>query len=271
MDKHIAFIGGGNMASAIIGGLLSQGFALSHVHVVEPFEEARTKLHGAFGIKAHAEAGDFLKQAGMVVWAVKPQTFKEAALQVAPFARNALHLSVAAGIRSDSIAQWLHTQRVIRTMPNTPALIGKGITALVARAGVSPADKDWASSVIQTTGEVLWLNDESQIDAVTALSGSGPAYMFYFMEAMREAGTGMGLDPAQAYQLAVATFIGAGELAKASSEPPEILRQRVTSKGGTTFAALSSMEHSGIKASFIQAMQAAQVRAKELGDEFGAA
>ena len=269
MDKHIAFIGGGNMASAIIGGLLSQGFALSHLHVVEPFEEARTKLHGAFGIKAHAEAGDFLKQAGMVVWAVKPQTFKEAALQVAPFARNALHLSVAAGIRSDSIAQWLHTQRVIRTMPNTPALIGKGITALVARAGVSPADKDWASSVIQTTGEVLWLNDESQIDAVTALSGSGPAYMFYFMEAMREAGTGMGLDPAQAYQLAVATFIGAGELAKASSEPPEVLRQRVTSKGGTTFAALSAMEHSDIKASFIQAMQAAHVRAKELGDEFG--
>ena len=271
MDKHIAFIGGGNMASAIIGGLLSQGFAPSHLHVVEPFEEARTKLHGAFGIKAHAEAGDFLKQAGMVVWAVKPQTFKEAALQVAPFTRNALHLSVAAGIRSDTIAQWLQTQRVIRSMPNTPALIGKGITALVARAGVSPTDKDWASAVIQTTGEVLWLDDEAQIDAVTALSGSGPAYMFYFMEAMREAGIGMGLDPAQAYRLAVATFIGAGELAKASNEPPEILRQRVTSKGGTTFAALSSMERSGIKASFIQAMQAAHVRAKELGDEFGAA
>jgi pyrroline-5-carboxylate reductase len=142
---------------------------------------------------------------------------------------------------------------------------------LVARGGVSPADKDWASAVIQTTGDVLWLNDEAQIDAVTALSGSGPAYMFYFMEAMREAGIGMGLDAAQAYQLAVATFIGAGELAKASSEPPEVLRQRVTSKGGTTYAALSTMEHSGIKASFIQAMQDAQVRAKELGDEFGAA
>jgi pyrroline-5-carboxylate reductase len=124
--------------------------------------------------------------------------------------------------------------------------------------------------VIQTTGDVIWLNDETQIDAVTALSGSGPAYMFYFMEAMREAGIGMGLDATQAYQLAVATFIGAGELAKASSEPPEVLRQRVTSKGGTTYAALSAMEHSCIKASFIQAMQAAQVRAKELGDEFGA-
>lgn len=258
------------MASAIIGGLVAQGFTLSHLHVVEPFGAARTKLHGDFGIQAHAEAGDFLKHADLVIWAVKPQTFKDAALQVQSFTRNALHLSVAAGIRSDTIAQWLHTQRVIRTMPNTPALIGKGITALVARDGVSPADKDWASAVIQTTGEVLWLSDEIQIDAVTALSGSGPAYMFYFMEAMLDAGIGMGLDAAQAYQLAVATFIGAGELAKASSEPPEVLRQRVTSKGGTTYAALSAMEHSGIKASFIQAMQAAQVRAKELGNEFGA-
>ena len=271
MDKHIAFIGGGNMASAIIGGLVAQGFALSHIHVVEPFAEARTKLHGDFGIQAHAEAGEFLKRADLVVWAVKPQTFKDAALQVQSFTRNALHLSVAAGIRSDTIAQWLHTQRVIRTMPNTPALIGKGITALVARDGVSPADKDWAGEVIGTTGDVLWLSDEAQIDAVTALSGSGPAYVFYFMEAMREAGIDMGLDAAQAYQLAVATFIGAGELAKASSEPPEVLRQRVTSKGGTTYAAISAMEHSGIKASFIQAMQAAQVRAKEMGDEFGAA
>jgi pyrroline-5-carboxylate reductase len=258
------------MASAIIGGLVAQGFALSHLHVVEPFDAARTKLHGDFGIQAHAEAGDFLKRADLVVWAVKPQTFKDAALQVQSFTRKALHLSVAAGIRSDTIAQWLHTQRVIRSMPNTPALIGKGISALVARDGVSLADKDWASAVIQTTGDVIWLNDETQIDAVTALSGSGPAYMFYFMEAMREAGIGMGLDAIQAYQLAVATFIGAGELAKASSEPPEVLRQRVTSKGGTTYAALSAMEHSGIKASFIQAMQAAQVRAKELGDEFGA-
>ena len=271
MDKHIAFIGGGNMASAIIGGLVAQGFALSHLHVVEPFAEARTKLHGDFGIQAHAEAGEFLKRADLVVWAVKPQTFKDAALQVQSFTRNALHLSVAAGIRSDTIAQWLHTQRVIRTMPNTPALIGKGITALVARDGVSPADKDWAGEVIGTTGDVLWLSDEAQIDAVTALSGSGPAYVFYFMEAMREAGIDMGLDAAQAYQLAVATFIGAGELAKASSEPPEVLRQRVTSKGGTTYAAISAMDHSGIKASFIQAMQAAQVRAKEMGNEFGAA
>jgi pyrroline-5-carboxylate reductase len=155
-------------------------------------------------------------------------------------------------------------------MPKTPALIGKGITALFARAAVTDADKALVSQVLGSTGEVMWMGAEAQIDAVTALSGSGPAYVFYFMEAMREAGIGMGLDAAQAYQLAVATFIGAGELAKASPEPPEVLRQRVTSKGGTTYAALSAMEASGIKGAFIAAMQAAQARAREMGEEFGA-
>ena len=205
-----------------------------------------------------------------MVWAVKPQTFKDAAAQAQAHTRAALHLSVAAGIRSDTIAQWLGSQRVVRAMPNTPALIGRGITALFARAAVSDADKALVNQVLGSTGEVMWVGAEAQIDAVTALSGSGPAYMFYFMEAMREAGTGMGLDAAQAYQLAVATFIGAGELAKASPEPPEVLRQRVTSKGGTTYAALSAMEASGIKPAFIAAMQAAQARAREMGEEFGA-
>ena len=155
-------------------------------------------------------------------------------------------------------------------MPNTPALIGKGITALFARAAVNDTDKALINQVLGSTGERMWVDAEDHIDAVTALSGSGPAYMFYFMEAMREAGTGMGLNPAQAYQLAVATFIGAGELAKASPESPETLRQRVTSKGGTTYAALTAMEADGIKPAFIAAMRAAQQRAKELGDEFGA-
>jgi pyrroline-5-carboxylate reductase len=155
-------------------------------------------------------------------------------------------------------------------MPNTPALIGKGITALFARAAVNEPDKALVNQVLGSTGELMWVGAEDQIDAVTALSGSGPAYMFYFMEAMREAGTGMGLDPAQAYQLAVATFIGAGELAKASPDSPETLRQRVTSKGGTTYAALTAMEASGIKPAFIAAMQAAQARAREMGQEFGA-
>jgi len=270
MQQGIAFIGGGNMASAIIGGLLKQGWPASHIEVVEPFDEARAKLKRQFGISAQAQAGSFLTRADLVVWAVKPQTFKDAAAQTQAHTHAALHLSVAAGIRSDTIAQWLGSERVVRAMPNTPALIGMGITALFARAAVHAADKGLVNQVLGSTGELMWVGAEDQIDAVTALSGSGPAYMFYVMEAMREAGTGMGLEPAQAYRLAVATFIGAGELAKASPESPETLRHRVTSKGGTTYAALSAMEASGIKPAFIAAMRAAQQRAKELGDEFGA-
>jgi len=270
MQQRIAFLGGGNMASAIIGGLRKQGWPAEHIDVVEPFDEARAKLHEQFGITARPQAGSFLTPADIVVWAVKPQTFRDAAAQAQAHTRAALHLSVAAGIGSDAIARWLGTERVVRSMPNTPALIGKGITALFARAAVNGADKALVNQVLESTGEVMWVDAEAQIDAVTALSGSGPAYMFYFMEAMREAGIGMGLDAAQAYQLAVATFIGAGELAKASPEPPEVLRQRVTSKGGTTYAALSAMEASGIKGAFIAAMQAAQARAREMGEEFGA-
>ena len=154
-------------------------------------------------------------------------------------------------------------------MPNTPALIGKGITGLFARAAVTQADRQAVEKIIATTGESLWLDDEQQLDGVTAISGSGPAYMFYFMEAMTEAGAQMGLTREQAYKLVVATFIGAGELARASTEAPEVLRQRVTSKGGTTYAAITAMEASQIKPLFIKALHAAQVRAGELGREFG--
>jgi len=270
MSEHIAFIGGGNMASAIIGGLLQQGFAANDLTVVEPFDEARAKLGSQFGIAALAQADATLARADMVVWAVKPQMFRQATRQVQPHTARALHLSVAAGIRSESIAQWLGIERVIRTMPNTPALIGKGITALFARDAVTPDDKEWAGQVIGTTGDFVWLTREDQLDAVTALSGSGPAYMFYFMEAMTAAGAEMGLEKTQAYQLAVATFIGAGELARASTDSPEVLRQRVTSKGGTTYAAITAMDESNIKARFMQAMHAARDRAQELGNEFGA-
>ncbi len=269
MSYHIAFIGGGNMASAIISGLLRQGVSVHNIDVVEPFAEARDRLKELFGIEAQSQAGPFLAHASVVVWAVKPQSFKEAALQVRFHTKDALHVSVAAGIRSDSISHWLGNERVIRTMPNTPALIGKGITGLYARAAVTEADRQKAERIIATTGEFLWLDAESQLDAVTALSGSGPAYMFYFMEAMTAAGADMGLSREQAYKLAVATFIGAGELARSSNEPPEILRQRVTSKGGTTYAAITAMDASGVKPLFAQALHAAQQRAKELGDEFG--
>ena len=269
MSERIAFIGGGNMASAIIGGLISQGFPIGDLDVVEPFPEAQEKLKTLYGIVAQAQPSTALARADMVIWAVKPQTFKEAALQVRFHTKGALHLSVAAGIRSDSIARWLGAERVVRAMPNTPALIGKGMTALFARPAATSQDRDWVSRVVATTGELMWLTAEEQLDAVTALSGSGPAYMFYFMEAMTSAGADMGLTRAQACQLAVATFIGSGELARSSGEPPEILRQRVTSKGGTTHAAISSMEHDNVKAQFVRAMQAAHQRARALGDEFG--
>ena len=267
----IAFIGGGNMASAILGGLLKQGLAASQIQVVEPFSEQRSKLIQQFGVQTLDASGPSLASAATVVWAVKPQSFKEAALQSQPFTQTALHLSVAAGIRSESIAHWLGTDRVVRSMPNTPALVSQGITALFARPTVTAAERLTVQAIIQTTGEFVWLDEESHLDAVTALSGSGPAYVFYFIEAMVEAGEQMGLTRAQAHQLAVATFVGASALAKASDDAPDVLRARVTSKGGTTYAALTAMEQDHIKPLFIRAMQAARQRAHELGDEFGAA
>ncbi|MES2980495.1 MAG: pyrroline-5-carboxylate reductase [Pseudomonadota bacterium] len=269
LSRQIAFIGGGNMASAIIGGLLKQGMAASQMQVVEPFAEQSAKLRQQFGVEVEAVPGAELAKADLVVWAVKPQTFREAAEQASEFTRQALHLSVAAGIRSSSIAHWLGTDRIVRAMPNTPALVGKGITALFARGAVSFEDRDLVDSVIQTTGEHLWLEDETQLDVVTALSGSGPAYVFYFLEAMIDAGEQMGIGREQARQLAVATFAGSSALARASQDPPEILRGRVTSKGGTTHAAITNMEASGVKQQFVAAMHAARQRAVELGDEFG--
>jgi pyrroline-5-carboxylate reductase len=270
-SQHIAFIGGGNMASAIIGGLIRQGMTPQQITVVEPFAETAAKLLKDFGITALPAASAALSQADLVVWAVKPQMFSEAAMPVQQHTRAALHLSVAAGIRTDSICRWVGTERVVRCMPNTPALVGQGITALFPCPSVTAADKALVEQVIGTTGQTLWVAQESQLDAVTALSGSGPAYVFYFLEAMTEAGMGMGLSAEQAYQLAVATFSGAASLATASTESPEVLRQRVTSKGGTTHAAITSMDAAGIKPAFVKAMQAAEQRARELGDEFGKA
>jgi pyrroline-5-carboxylate reductase len=269
--QHMAFIGGGNMASAIMGGLIRQGMKPDQFTVVEPFAEAADKLLKDFGITALHAAGPALAQADLVVWAVKPQIFSEAAAPVMPHTQGALHLSVAAGIRTDSISRWVGSDRVVRCMPNTPALVGQGITGLFACPSVTSTDQQLVEQVIGTTGQYLWVQQESLLDAVTALSGSGPAYVFFFLEAMTEAGVGMGLSAEQAYQLAVATFSGASSLAAASNESPEVLRQRVTSKGGTTYAAISAMEAAGIKPAFVSAMQAAEQRARELGYEFGKA
>lgn len=270
MSEKIAFIGGGNMAGAIIGGLIGLGMRPMDLLVVEPMQEQRVKLKDQLGVEAFGAANNQLEQASMVVWAVKPQTFKDAALACRAHTQAALHLSVAAGIRSDTIAQWLGTQRVVRSMPNTPALIGKGITALFPRAAVTQADRNSVERVIHATGEHVWLDQEELLDAVTALSGSGPAYVFFFLEAMVQAGRDMGLSTEQATRLAKATFTGASELARASDEPLALLRQRVTSKGGTTYAAITSLENDQVGALFMRALHAARQRATQLGDEFGA-
>jgi pyrroline-5-carboxylate reductase len=267
----MAFIGGGNMASAIIGGLLRRGHPAASILVVEPWDEQRVRLGVQFpDVSVLPAATETLQAAELVVWAVKPQTFKDAALATAPFVSDALHLSVAAGITSNSMATWLGSERIVRAMPNTPALVGLGMSGLYARVAVSTEDRALVEKVVATTGDLVWVDAEAQLDAVTALSGSGPAYVFYFLEAMREAGAAMGLSPEVAQRLAIGTFIGAATLAQRSEEPLHTLRERVTSKGGTTHAALTAMEASGMKAQFIQAMQAAQRRAAELGQEFGA-
>ena len=268
-NQTLAFIGGGNMASAIIGGLLRQGHRAEHILVVEPHDEARERLLSSNGIRAMESACDDLNQAGLVIWAIKPQIFKEVATQTRPFCGQALHLSVAAGIQTDSMAMWLGSDKLVRAMPNTPALVGLGQTGLYARAGVGAEDKRWVEQVIATTGQFLWVEQESLLDAVTAISGSGPAYVFFFIEAMIEAGVGMGLTPEQAHQLAVGTFVGASQLARSATESPAVLRERVTSKGGTTYAAITAMQEAQLSALFARALEAARARAKELGEEFG--
>ena len=267
--RAIAFVGGGNMASAIIGGLIQQGTPAQQILVLEPFDVARRELEANFGVRTLANASEALQEAGLVVWAIKPQVFKEAAHATAAFCQQALHLSVAAGIRSDSIASWLGTQRVVRAMPNTPALVGLGQTGLFARPSVSAADQAWIEQVVATTGQYLWVQEESLLDAVTAISGSGPAYVFFFIEAMVEAGVKMGLSQVQAHQLAVGTFVGASELARSANESPAVLRERVTSKGGTTHAAITAMQEAKLATLFQAALEAARARAQALGDAFG--
>lgn len=267
----IAFIGGGNMAGAIIGGLVSQGHPGERIIAVAPSDGTRARLEGDFGVRTLATAAEPLAEADLVVWAVKPQILRAAAAPVLPFVGRALHLSVAAGIGSDTLARWLGSERVVRAMPNTPSLIGQGMTGLYARPEASEGDRALAERTLQPTGQLLWLEREALIDAVTAVSGSGPAYVFYFLEALEAQGVQMGLTPQQAHQLAVATFGGAAALAAVSKETPETLRQRVTSKGGTTFAAISSMEADGVGDSIQRAIQACAQRARELGAEFGRA
>jgi pyrroline-5-carboxylate reductase len=261
----IAFIGGGNMASALIGGLVKADRPRDSILVVEPFEAQRQKLWRDFGVQALPAAGDALARAATVVWAVKPQNFGEAAAACQAWVRQALQISVMAGIRSERIVLASGSARVVRAMPNTPALIGRGIAGLFARAEVDAAARADVDALFAPTGESLWVTHEDDLDAVTAVSGSGPAYVFYFLEAMVQAATEMGLTAEQGRRLAQSTFAGAAALAQASPLQPAELRAQVTSKGGTTHAAITSLDHSGVQAAVIQALHAARQRAVELG------
>ena len=265
-QQHLAFIGGGNMAGAIFGGLVRGGWPAPAITVVEPGAEQRQRIAAAWpGVQLLGAADRSLAMADIVVWAVKPQSFAEAAPPCAAFVGSALQLSVMAGIRSDALVAATGSPRIVRAMPNTPALIGQGIAGLFARPEVSLADRAAVEAVLAPTGQRLWFEREEQLDAVTALSSSGPAYVFYFIEAMMDAAEQMGLTREQGRTLAQATFAGAAALSAQSDEPPSVLRERVTSKGGTTHAALESMRKDGVADAIVRALRAAEQRARELG------
>jgi pyrroline-5-carboxylate reductase len=265
----IAFIGGGNMAAALIGGLLRSGRAAGELQVVEVEPARCAQLRQDFAVAARTSPDDSLRDAEAVVLAVKPQHMRAACEAVRPHLAAPLVVSIAAGTRSADIARWIGHDAIVRTMPNTPALIGRGVTGMVANATVTQAQRDLAESILRAAGDVVWLDDEALLDAVTAVSGSGPAYVFYFVEAIARAGAELGLTPAQSRALAVQTFVGAAHLAAESTESLETLRGRVTSKGGTTAAALAWLEANAVGVRIVEAVHAAQRRAVELGDEFG--
>lgn len=269
-ELKIAFIGGGNMAQALIGGLAGTLTAAANIHVVDVMPQTLAALAQRFGVTTATAPDEALASADVIVLAVKPQQMREVVAAVKPYVQSQLLLSIAAGIRAADLSRWLNGhQAIVRTMPNTPALVDKGITGAVAMAGVSDAQRQSADAILRAVGETVWIDDEAKIDAVTALSGSGPAYVFYFIEAMQQAAVELGLTAEQGRQLAQATFAGASELATRSDEPVSLLRERVTSKGGTTYAALQSMEASGVKPAIVKALHAAAERGRELGDEFG--
>jgi pyrroline-5-carboxylate reductase len=262
---RVAFVGGGNMAGALIGGLVRSGHDAAALVVVEPAEAPRERLAREFGVRAQPAADQRLADCSTVVWAVKPQLFVEAAAPCAPFVGGALQLSVMAGVRCATISAATGSARIVRSMPNTPALIGQGIAGLHAEPAVSAAERAATAALFAPTGQVLWVAREADLDAVTALSGSGPAYVFYFLEAMMQAAAEMGLSPEQGRALGQATFAGAAALAMRSELSPGALREQVTSKGGTTHAAITSLEADGVKAAFVKALHAARARAEELG------
>jgi pyrroline-5-carboxylate reductase len=264
----IAFIGGGNMASALIDRILDGALTPQELLVIEPADAARSALQ-ARGIQVHALAHPDLTACDIWVLAVKPQAMREVCEQIAPFLESSkLVISIAAGLPLSTLRLWLnHHAKLARAMPNTPAKVGLGMTGLFSLPGCDGNDISAVQSLFETAGQTMWLADESMLDAITAISGSGPGYVFYFMEAMERAALELGFHPDEARNLAVSTFQGATALAAQSPDALAVLRERVTSKGGTTYAALSHMQNAGVDTTIVQALKAAQARAKELAQQ----
>jgi pyrroline-5-carboxylate reductase len=265
----IAFIGGGNMARALIGGLRQNGFPMADITTIEPDGDKRTALQQDFGIHA-TENLPSATNADIIVLAVKPQQMRDVCIFLSSLLRIQLVVSIAAGLRTNDLSRWLGGYKnIVRVMPNTPAQIQKGISALYAMPDVSQAAQDQAAQIMQAVGEIIWLEQEQQMDAVTAISGSGPAYVFYFMEAMLQAASELGLSQQQARALCMQTLLGASALAAGSEEAPATLRAQVTSRGGTTEQALMAMEAAGVKSAIVNAAKAAAEKSRELGDLLG--
>jgi pyrroline-5-carboxylate reductase len=266
------FVGGGNMGSAIVRALLARGERADGLRIVEPSQAQRERLRERVpGVALHAHADDAaLAGSDIVVLAVKPQQIAQACRELAShLATSQLVLSIAAGVRCADLSRWLGGHaRIVRAMPNTPALVGAGISMLYA-ADEARNDARIAEDVLRACGETSWCEREEALDAVTAVSGSGPAYVFYFLEALEQAAIDLGLSPEIARRLAYATFDGSMRLARESGEAPATLRANVTSKGGTTARALETMDRADVRKHFIAAIKAAAERAGELGDAFG--
>ena len=268
----ITFLGGGNMANALIGGMLKQGFVASDITVIDPGSEARQKLTESYAVTCVASADQLDRVGDLLLLAVKPQQMKEAVAPLSTKLGQALVVSIAAGLDIATLSRFLDGHRqIVRCMPNTPSLIGAGITGLCPSAEVSSEQRAAADRVLSAVGSTVWIEDEGKMDGVTALSGSGPAYVFLFIEAMQQAAADLGFTPEQGRQLAIETVQGAAALAAQSSEPASILRERVTSKGGTTEAALNKMAEKGVKEGIIAGIKAAEARGQELGKLLGAA
>lgn len=271
LATRIAFVGGGNMARSLIGGLVRAGTDTASITVAEPNDDARGALARDFGVAVHSTGADAARAADVVVLAVKPQVMKTVCASLAEVARlrQPLIVSIAAGIRIAQIDAWLGgDQAIVRAMPNTPALIGAGASALYAGAKVSAAQRDTAQAILGAAGIAQWINDEMLIDTVTALSGSGPAYFFLLVEALEDAAVAQGLPRETARALAAQTCLGAGRMLRESTEAPGTLRERVTSPKGTTQAALESFDADGLRAIVARAVAAATRRGGELSAQF---